>query len=267
MLALRILGQQRNLIWQLSLRDIQSRYRGSSLGMIWAVLQPLLMLAVYAMVFTQIFKAKWGTSVGGDGSQLDFALQLFAGLICFAIFSDCMIRAPGLITSNPSYVTKVVFPLEALGVAAVAGAVFQASTSLVVLLLFELFGKGRAPLTLVLTPVVWIPLVLSCLALTWLGSALGVYLRDLGQLMGVAVNLLMYLTPIFYPISAAPSLLQHLLLLNPLTLVVQQTRSVAVDGMMPSWQYLLIGSLVGLLACELGLRVFVKAKRGFADVL
>jgi len=266
-IALSKLTRQRNLLLQLTLREVQARYRGSTLGMAWSVLQPLLMLAVYTIVFSQVFKAKWVHASTDTDGQLDFAIQLFAGLISFGIFSECLVRAPSVVIANPSYVTKVVFPLESLGIAVVAGSVFQGLTSLLVLGLFELIGKGAVPITIVLTPLVWLPLMLACLAMTWVVSALGVYLRDLNQIAGVAVNLLIYLSPVFYPISAAPRLLQKLLLLNPLTLVIEQTRRVAVNGSAPSWLYIVLGTGLGLLACEVSLRLFMKARKGFADVL
>lgn len=257
-----------NLIQQLCIRDIQARYRGSSLGMGWSVLQPLLMLAVYTLVFSQVFKARWGEAAGsGTNSTTEFAIQLFAGLIAFGIFADCASRAPTLITSNPNFVTKVVFPLEVMGISVVSGALFQALTSLVILAAFELITRQAIPTTFLLTPIALVPLALWCLAGVWLLSALGVYLRDLNQIVGISVNLLMYLTPVFYPPSIAPPSLQYFLYINPLTQVVSQVRDVAINSRTPSLAYATIGTLAGVLCCEFALRFFQKARRGFADVL
>ena len=270
------LWRQRELWWQLSQREVQGRYRGSMLGWGWSLITPLLMLAVYTFVFSQIFRARWGDLQ--QSGPLVFAINLFAGLIVFNFFAETANRGPGLILSNANLVTKVIFPLEILPAVTVATALFHALTSLVVLVAFQVTnglisagassanGLGIHP-TLLWLPLVWLPLVSCCLALGWLLSALGVFLRDLGQVIGVFVNLLMFLSAVFYPLSSLPPQWQPLLQLNPLVLVIEQTRRVAVNGQLPSLSYLLWGGLIGLLACELSFRSFQKARRGFADVL
>lgn len=270
------LWRQRELWWQLSQREVQGRYRGSMLGWGWSLITPLLMLAVYTFVFSQIFRARWGDLQ--QSGPLVFAINLFAGLIVFNFFAETANQGQGLILSNANLVTKVIFPLEILPAVTVATALFHALTSLVVLVAFQVTnglisagassanGLGIHP-TLLWLPLVWLPLVSCCLALGWLLSALGVFLRDLGQVIGVFVNLLMFLSAVFYPLSSLPPQWQPLLQLNPLVLVIEQTRRVAVNGQLPSLSYLLWGGLIGLLACELSFRSFQKARRGFADVL
>ena len=270
------LWRQRELWWQLSQREVQGRYRGSMLGWGWSLITPLLMLAVYTFVFSQIFRARWGDLQ--QSGPLVFAINLFAGLIVFNLFAETAIQGPGLILSNANLVTKVIFPLEILPAVTVAAALFHALTSLVVLVGFQvtngLIGTGAASAiglgihpTMLWLPLVWLPLVSGCLALGWLLAALGVFLRDLGQVIGVFVNLLMFLSAVFYPLSSLPPQWQPLLQLNPLVLVIEQTRRVAVNGQLTSLSYLLWGGLIGLLACELSFRSFQKARRGFADVL
>ena len=270
------LWRQRELWWQLTQREVQGRYRGSMLGWGWSLITPLLMLAVYTFVFSQIFRARWGDLQ--QSGPLVFAINLFAGLIVFNLFAETAIQGPGLILSNANLVTKVIFPLEILPAVTVAAALFHALTSLVVLVGFQvtngLIGTGAASAnglgihpTMLWLPLVWLPLVSGCLALGWLLAALGVFLRDLGQVIGVFVNLLMFLSAVFYPLSSLPPQWQPLLQLNPLVLVIEQTRRVAVNGQLPSLSYLLWGGLIGLLACELSFRSFQKARRGFADVL
>jgi lipopolysaccharide transport system permease protein len=267
----RALWRQRELWWQLSRREVQGRYRGSMLGWGWSFITPLLMLAVYTFVFSQVFQARWGDLQ--ESGPLVFAINLFAGLIVFNVFSEIASQSPTLILTNANLVTKVIFPLEVLPAVSVAAALFHALTSLVVLVGFQLVngllaGSGLGlPATLLWLPLVWLPLLSGCLALGWLLAALGVYLRDLGQVIGVAVNLLMFLSAVFYPLSALPERWQPLLQLNPLVLVIEQTRRVAVAGEMPSLAYLGWGSVLGLVVCELGFRAFQKARRGFADVL
>ncbi|MEB3262993.1 MAG: ABC transporter permease [Synechococcus sp.] len=261
----RALWRQRELAWRLTLREVQGRYRGSLLGWGWSFLTPLLMLAVYTFVFSEVFQARWGDLE--QAGPLGFAINLFAGLIVFNFFSESINRAPGLILENPNLVTKVIFPLEILAAVSVATACFHALTSLVVLAGFELLAQGSIPPTLLWLPLVWLPLVSGCLALSWLLSALGVYVRDLGQVLGTVVSMLMFLSAVFYPLSALPEHWQPLLRLNPLVAVIEQTRRVAIAGQPPSWTYLLLGSVVGLVGCELAYGLFQKARRGFADVL
>ncbi|MDP5119935.1 MAG: ABC transporter permease [Prochlorococcaceae cyanobacterium MAG_34] len=267
----RALWRQRELWWQLSQREVQGRYRGSMLGWGWSLITPLLMLAVYTFVFSQVFQARWGDLQ--QSGPLVFAINLFAGLIVFNLFSELACQAPGLILSRANLVPKVIFPLEILPAVTLAAGLFHALTSLVVLAGFQLVnsvlvaGSPGIPFTLILLPLVWLPLMSGCLALGWLLSALGVYLRDLNQVIGVAVNLLMFLSAVFYPLSALPVRWQPILQLNPLVLVIEQTRRVAVNGQLPTIAYLGWGCLLGLLACELSFRSFQKARRGFADVI
>lgn len=263
--CLRSLREHRSLLWRLTQREVIGRYRGSILGWSWSLLNPLLMLGVYTFVFSTVFKARWPDLQ--QAGPLGFAINLFAGLIVFGLFSECVSRAPTLILSQPSYVTKVVFPLEVLSGVAVGAATFHACTSLVVLAGFELIATGTMPVTALWLPLVWMPLILGCLALCWLLSALGVFLRDLPQLVSVSLSMLMFLSAVFYPISALPERWQPLLLANPLVIIIEQTRQVLVRGQQPSARYLLIGMPVALFCCELCFRLFQKARRGFADVI
>jgi lipopolysaccharide transport system permease protein len=223
------------------------------------------MLAVYTFVFSQVFKSHWGGLE--QKGPLGFAVNLFTGLIVFNLFAECVNKAPGLVLANPNYVKKVIFPLEILAGVAVGGAGFHALTSLAVLVIFELIAFHALPLTFLWLPLVWLPHLLGCLALTWLLAALGVFLRDIGQLVGVFVSMLMFLSPIFFPASALPVRWQPLLSLNPLAQVIEQTRQVGVTGHAPSAGYLIGGTLLTVLACELSFRSFQKAKRAFPDVM
>ena len=262
---LQSLQQHRTLWWRLTQREVAGRYRGSVLGWSWSLLNPLMMLGVYTFVFSTVFKARWPDLQ--QAGPLGFAINLFAGLIVFNLFSECIGKAPTLVLSQPSYVTKVVFPLDVLSAVAVGAAGFHACTSLVVLAAFELIATSKIPATVLWLPLVWLPLGLGCLALCWLLSGLGVYLRDLPQLVSVALSVLMFLSAVFYPISALPERWQPLLLANPLVLVIEQTRRVLVQGEHPGAAYLLLGIPATLLGCEISFRLFKKMRRGFADVI
>ena len=259
------LWKHRELWWRLTEREVLGRYRGSALGIGWSFITPLAMLAVYTFVFSQVFKARWGGLE--QAGPLGFAVNLFAGLIVFNLFSECVSRAPGLVLANPNYVKKVIFPLEVLGSVAVGSAGFHAITSLIILVVFELIAFHHLPITLLWLPLVWLPLVLGSLACTWILSAGGVFLRDIGQLIGVALNMLMFLSPIFFPVSALPTRWQPILALNPLAQVIEQTRRVAVQGLKPDLAYLLAGTIVMIMACEASFLVFQRTKKAFADVM
>lgn len=258
--------RNRQLWWRLTEREVLGRYRGSILGVSWSYLQPLLMLAVYTFIFSEVFKSRWGKS-SAQQTPLFFAINLFSGLVVFNFFSECVLRSPILVTSNPNYVKKVIFPLDILAPVAIGNAAFQAASSLTILGIFVIIAFKGIPTSVLWLPIVWIPLLLGCLALSWLLASLGVFLRDIGQLVTVMVNMLMFLSPIFYPLSALPPAWRPLLALNPLAAVIEQTRRVLIEGGAPSQLYLLIGTSTGLLACELAHRFFERSKRAFADVL
>ncbi|WP_350029857.1 ABC transporter permease [Caballeronia sp. GAFFF3] len=260
----RSVKRQRNLISQMVIREIASRYRGSALGMVWSLIIPILMLAIYTFVFSYIFKARW--RVGTD-SKTEFALVLFAGLMLFNMFADCINRAPTQIVTNVNFVKKVVFPLEILSIVTVVASMFQMLISLVVWLVFYVAVLGAPPMTALLLPLVVLPLVLITLGVTWFLAALGVYLRDVAQITGILTTTLMFLTPIFFPASAVPQTLQILFLLNPLAVIVEQARDVLIWGKLPDFP--MLGGLVviSLLIAWFGYACFQKTRRGFSDVL
>jgi lipopolysaccharide transport system permease protein len=259
------LWKNRELLWRLTEREILGRYRGSALGIGWSFITPLCMLAVYTFVFSQVFKARWG-GIEQSG-PISFAINLFAGLIVFNLFSECASRAATLITSNPNYVKKVVFPLEVLGAVAVGSAAFHAIVSLTILLTVQLLYYHMLSASVLWLPLAWLPLILGSLACTWIASAAGVFLRDIGQVIGLGLNMLMFLSPVFFPISSLPTQWRPYLSWNPIAQVIEQTRLVLLNNSPPSYRYLLIGTIVTTLACELSFRAFQKSKRAFSDVL
>lgn len=253
-----------SLLRQLLVREIQGRYRGSALGLAWSFVLPLFMLAIYTFVFGTVFSARWPN--GHQEGTVGFALALFAGLIVFNCFAEAMTRAPSLITAHPNYVKKVAFPLELLPVSAVGAALFHAAMSLAVLL-GALVMLGRASWWWLALPLSWLPFALLTLGLTWLLASLGVFLRDLAQVMGPAVSALLFLSPVFYPLEALPPALQPWLQLNPLTVPIEATRQIAVFAQPPAWGALALYGLFALAVAAFGYLWFTKTKKGFADVL
>ena len=254
----------RELLWNLTLRELRTKYRKSVLGWSWSMLNPLATVGIYTFVFSVVFKARWGE---GPESKTQFAMVLFAGLIVYGLFSDVLNRAPHLVLANVNYVKRVVFPLEILVVVAVCSALFQALASLAVLLVALLVLNGKIPLTAVLLPVVWMPLVLLSVGVGWFFASLGVFARDLKQITGVMTTMLMFISPIFFPVHALPASFQTAMWLNPLTFFIEQTRAVLIWGRMPDWTGWAISMLACSLVAWLGFAWFQKTRKGFADVL
>jgi lipopolysaccharide transport system permease protein len=258
------LWRNRGLVSALAKREVIGRYRGSVMGILWSFFNPVLMLFVYTFVFSVVFKARWHS---GSDSKAEFALALFAGLIVFNLFSECVSRAPALIITNANYVKKVVFPLEILPCVAFSSALFHAMVSLIVWLVAYLVIFGKLHATVLWLPLILLPLMLLIMGLTWGLASLGVYVRDVSQFIGIMVTMLMFLSPIFYPVSAFPEDYRHLLMMNPLTPAIEQTREVLFWGNSPDFSVLSTYLLGTGLVAWLGFAWFQKTRRGFADVL
>ena len=256
--------RNRQLILQLTKREVLGRYRGSVMGLAWSFFNPLVMLAVYTFVFSVVFKARWST--GGD-DKINVALVLFAGLIVYGIFAECLNRAPGLVVSNANYVKKVVFPLEILPSVALGSAIFHATVSLLVLLSAQLLIYQRCPWTVILFPLVLIPLLFATNGFAWLLSALGVYLRDVSQTTAILTTVLMFTSPIFYPLTSLPERYRLWLQLNPLTFLIEESRNSLIFGKAPDFTSLGISLMGSLLIAFGGFWWFQKTRKGFADVL
>ena len=262
---MRLLWSHRALVWHLTRREVEGRYRGSFLGLFWSFLHPLVLLALYTFVAGVIFRARWPESPGGG--LADFALVLFCGLVVFNLLSECATRAAGLIVAVPNFVKKVAFPLEVLPLSVLGSALFHGSLGLGVLLVLCLWTRGSLPWTVVLLPVMALPLVLFSLGLSWLLASLGVFLRDLALVVPLLLQVLFFATPIIYPAESVPERLRPLLSLNPVTWVVESFRSAIFRGMPPDTTALLAWTLAAALAMMAGYAWFMKTKKGFADVM
>lgn len=252
------------LIMQLGRREIASRYRGSVMGILWSLLSPMIMLVVYTFVFSVVFKARWG--IGGD-DKASFAMNVFAGIIVHGFFAECVSRAPGLMLQYVSYVKRVVFPLWILPPVVLVSALFHSAISIAVLLVAQLLIQGFVHWQVIALPLVMLPLVLVVLGVSWFLTALGVFLRDIGQIIPVFITVMMFMAPVFYPVSALPEAYQGWLYLNPLTPAIEMMRALVLAGHLPSvGDYLLYFGL-GLACALLGGLFFRRTRRGFADVL
>lgn len=255
----------RQLLRQLVKREVLGRYRGSFLGTTWSFFNPLLMLSVYTFVFTSVMKVQWAGS--GPVDKVNFAILAFVGLGVHGFFAECLNKAPNLIISNVNFVKKVVFPLEALVWVLIGSALFHLGISVVVLLIAQVVLGVGVPWTALLFPLVLLPLPLLMAGVSWFLASSGVYLRDISQVTGVLASVMLFLSPVFYPLASLPKWVQPWAGLNPLTYVIEDGRNVLVFGRLPSvsqWGSWMVVSLAVML---LGYACFQKTRKGFADVL
>ncbi|MFH0780612.1 MAG: ABC transporter permease [Pseudomonadota bacterium] len=257
--------RNRDLIRQLIHREVVGRYRGSVLGLTWSFFQPLLMLIVYTFVFSVVLKTTW-RGTGGE-ETVSFAVILFSGLIVHGLFAECLNRAPTLILYNANLVKRVVFPLEILPVVAMGVTIFNFIVSLLILFGAMLFSGVGFHGTVFYLPLVLLPLVLMTLGLAWFMAAVGVYLRDLGHVVVVVTTILLFLSSVFYPISAVPKQFRLMIYFNPLTFIIEQVRTVLIWGGAPSWFWLMAYSSGSLCIAWLGFWLFQFTRKGFSDVL
>lgn len=258
-------GRYRFLLWRLAMREVAARYRGSWLGPLWSLLTPLLMLAVYTFVFSVVFKARWGVSP--NGGRADFALALFAGLTGFSLFAETVSGAPGLIIKYPNFVKRVVFPLEVLPVARFLSNLVQSGLSFVVFLAAVVLLRGGLPWTLLWLPVVLLPLGLLSLGAAFFLATVGVFVRDIHHIIGLVVQVLLFMSAVFYPVSVLPPAWQRVLYFNPLVPILEDLRRISLAGLAPDWPAWAAATAVTALAAAAGLVFFMKLKSTFADVV
>jgi lipopolysaccharide transport system permease protein len=252
------------LIGQLARREVHTRYRQSWLGTAWLVLTPLLMLVVYTLVFRHVFQVRW--SPPGEGN-LAFALRLYAGLAVFNFFAECVNRAPLLIVEQPHLVKKVVFPVEVLPWASVMAALAHLGIAAVALLGLRWLGMGTVPLSALALPLVWLPLLPLCLGLGWGLSAVGTFIRDIGQILSMAMTALVFMSPVFFPVDALPGGLRDWMWLNPLAPIMTQTRTVLLEGQWPDWSLCSLSFVASLAVAWAGAALFRRLRPGFSDVV
>lgn len=252
---------RRDLLFQLVKRDVLLRYRGAMFGVLWIFLSPLLMLAIFAFVFGQIFQARWPQSDGG----VPFWILLYGGLIAFNLFSETVSRSPTAVRSYPSYVKKIIFPVEILPVVPLGASLVHVVFNLLILVSVLAF-TGFLHVSILLFPILLLPLVFFSLGLAWFLSAWGVFIKDMTQIVPVFVQMLLFLSPVFYPVSVLPQGLQSFYMYNPIGAVIEACRAVIV-GNEVSW--ISWGSVFGLsiLVFILGHAFFQHSREEFADVL
>lgn len=252
------------LFRQLAKKDIEQRYQGSVLGMLWSIIVPVLMLVIYTFVFSEVFQAKWDIDTS---DKYQFAMVLFCGLTVFNMISEVMNRSTSLIASNTNYVKKVIFPLEILPVVTMFSALFHCMISFAILILAKLIIYHSVSTTLYMIVLTMVPLIVLSVGLGLFISAVSVYLKDVGNFISVLIMLLMYGTPVFYPLSAVPESFRSICEANPMTYIIENFRKVVIYGESIDWKFFVISCAVAIIFYVLGKVVFMRAKEGFADVL
>ncbi len=245
--------------------EFVSRYHGAQLGFLWGLLSPLMTLAVYTFIFSVVFKPSW-SGAHTDGF-IDYALILFTGIIAFEIFAGCVNRTPKLISDNVNFVKKVVFPLEILPASILFSVALESLMSLFLVVVGCLISQGTVHWTLVFLPLCYLPLLMLTMGVCWFLSSIGVFLRDVGNVITVIVQLFFFATPILYPLSAVPEPFRTVLAFNPMAVIVDHFRRAVLWGQLPDWSALGITTLASFLVMLAGYAWFMKIKRVFADVL
>lgn len=257
------LWRYRDLTWWLIRRDVTARYAGSRLGTAWVLVLALGQLAAYTVIFGAVFAPMWPTTT--TGPLLRRALPFLAGLSVFAVFGDSTVRAASAIRRVPTLVRDMTFPLELLPAAQLGGSVFHACIGLVVVWGLHVIGGGRAATTAAAVPVVLATIVPLCLGVAWMVAAAGARTADVSIAVGLAVQVALLLTPVFYPLEAIAEPYRSVLRANPLVPVVTEVRRALFGEGWPDWQALVIPLALGLAAAWVGHAMFVRARATFAD--
>jgi lipopolysaccharide transport system permease protein len=258
------LDQRKYLFWQLVNKDIRIRYQGSVLGMLWSVLLPLLMLIIYTFVFSEIFKAKWNIDTG---NKFEFAMVLFCGLCIYNMFSDVLNRSTSLIEINQNYVKKVVFPIEFMPVVITFSALFNCVISIGVLIAANYILTRHVYLMALFTPLILLPHIIFCIGIAFFMSAISVYLKDMASLASIIAMIGMYISPVFFPLSAVPGKFRFVCMLNPMTYSIENMRNILLYGTMPNLKYFCVTLVASFVIYLVGQWIFMRAKSGFADLL
>jgi len=254
----------RSLTFELARREVLGRYRGASFGLLWSLLSPFLLLCIYTFAFGTVMGGRWPEIQNGT---THFAIILFAGLIVHGFFAECLIRAPGLIVSNPNFVKRIIFPLDILPWPMVLSALFHTLMNVIVFIALRLVMDGEFVWTIILLPLVLLPLVILTLGVAWFLASLAVYIRDIAQVTGVLSMAMLFLSTALMPVDSVPEAYRWIFIVNPLTFIIDQARNVMLWGRMPDWPGLATYLLAATITMYLGRAWFQATRRGFSDVL
>lgn len=256
--------EKRYLLLNMAKTDIKKRFQGSVLGIFWAVIAPLIMLAIYTVIFSEIFSIKWNAA---SANKFEFALMLFCGLCMYNMFSTVLGRSVGLIEQNQNFVKKVVFPLEILPITITLSALFDCVISILILIVAKIGITMTMEWTVLQVPLVLLPHVVFCLGMAYFFSAVSVYLKDMANVISIIITICMYASPVFFPLEAIPERFRIFLMLNPMTYGIENMRAAIIHGQGIDFGYFMVSVISAIIFYSLGKWIFFRAKQGFADLL
>ena len=257
------LPKRLDLIISLTKRELASRYRGSVLGMVWSLVTPVVMIAIFTIIFAGIFKARFGAS----SSQWDYALYLFCGLLPWNAFQESLQLSASTIVGHANLVKRVVFPLETLPISISLAAVVNQLFGTIVLVVAIAILRRQFHATILFLPFILIPQLVATFGAAWLVASLGVFIRDIVQGIALILMAWMYLTPIIYPESVVPQRYRPVIDANPFTPLVRNYRYVLIEGWAPDWIGLAYFAIFAVLAFLVGYWWFARTRKNFADVI
>lgn len=258
-----LLPQRRDLVLSLAKQGLVARYKGSVLGLLWALVTPAVMIGIFTFIFAGIFGARFGAST----TKWDYALYLFCGLLPWTMFQESIQQSSTTIVTHANLVKRVVFPLETLPVAQTLSALANQLFGTVALLLAIILIRHDIHLTVLWFPVVLISQLILTIGSAWLIASLGVFLRDMSQGIGLVLMVWMYLTPIIYPETIVPQNLRWVIELNPFTALVRSYRRILMDNAAPDWTGLGYFTLIAVGVFLFGYWWFARTRKNFADVI
>lgn len=256
--------RHRHLLRRLVFREIQSQYRGTVLGFFWYLIEPLCKLAIYTFIFSGVMRMRFSSD---SSSPFQYALLVFSGLLLFNILSTCITKSVSTIRKNQIFVKQMAFQTELLPIALVIVALLNAGLSLLILLVFYQVAMGGVPATAFMFAIVIIPIVLWGLGISWILASLGVFFQDITPMAPMISQVLLFLSPIFYPLAAVPEKVRWAIALNPIATVITMSREVLFQGVVPNGAVLLAHIVGSWLFAVVGYTWFMKTKKRFADVL
>lgn len=238
-------------------KEIRGKYKNSFLGVLWSFLNPLLQIVVYAIVFQMILK----------NPQEDYAIFICCGLIPWTFFSSAITRSAFTMVENGNILKKVYFPREILPISIVTSEAVNFLISTIIIIAFVIFGGLGISKYVVFYPLVLLAQYLLLIAISFIISSISVYIRDLQHLIGVALQLLFYATPIVYSADTIPSEFQWVLNINPMTYIINAYRDIFYNQQMIELSPLIILIVASIILCVIGYLIFNKLQKGFAEQL
>lgn len=257
------LPQRLDLIFSLARRELAARYKGSVLGIVWALLTPIVMIAIFTFIFAGIFGARFGAG----GTAWDYALYLFCGLLPWTAFQEAVQLSSTTIVSHANLVKRVVFPLETLPIAQVLSTLANQLFGTLALVVAAVIIRQQFHSTLLWLPVLLIPQLVATLGAAWFIASLGVFLRDIVQGVALVLMAWMYLTPIIYPESIVPEKFRAFINANPFTPLIRSYRRIILEGTQPDWHGLAYFAIFALIIFIFGFWWFARTRKNFADVI